>query len=428
MSDKQTAVYSEVPIGTLVADNYFEYGKYVNWFRAIPAIDGLKPVYRRILLAANDVASDKLVKTAKLSGEVIGNWHPHGSASTEPVISYLVRRGLLIGQGNHGADLLEYIQPAAPRYTEVKYDSKKFHDLLFKLVNYAPHSENEIGNQEPEYLITPVPILLIYGTFGIGLGVTTRIPALSYKSLLAAYKANDPTKLESTYGYRIVKADWNSLWTTGRGSMTLQYRITTEYSKEDDCRVTIIEGSGELFKPELSKLEAWMDMGRIFIRNESNADNIRLVIGRNKNIRIISDEDLYQLCLKSATTTKLYDIKVNIFGVIKRISIKDWLDVTMGLYSQSLDRWKADQISKFNTKINELKILPEVVKLLNNDKSNEDIAKILNVPISLVNGVTSRPLSILRKSNFDSEIDSLKKKIESIAVVTLDSILTSIKL
>lgn len=99
MSDKQTAVYSEVPIGTLVADNYFEYGKYVNWFRAIPAIDGLKPVYRRILLAANDVASDKLVKTAKLSGEVIGNWHPHGSASVEPVISYLVRRGLLIGQG-----------------------------------------------------------------------------------------------------------------------------------------------------------------------------------------------------------------------------------------------------------------------------------------------------------------------------------------
>lgn len=428
MSDKQTAVYSEVPIGTLVADNYFEYGKYVNWFRAIPAIDGLKPVYRRILLAANDVASDKLVKTAKLSGEVIGNWHPHGSASVEPVISYLVRRGLLIGQGNHGADLLEYIQPAAPRYTEVKYDSKKFHDLLFKLVNYAPHSENEIGNQEPEYLITPVPILLMYGTFGIGLGVTTRIPALSFKSLLAAYNTNDPTKLESTYGYRIVKADWNDLWNTGRGRMTLQYRISTEYSKEDDCKVTIIEGSGELFKPELSKLESWMDMGRIFIRNESNADNIRLVIGRNKNIRIISDEDLFQLCLKSATVTKLYDIKVNIFGKIKRISIKDWLDVTMGLYAQSLDKWKADQIAKFTTKIDELKILPEVVKLLNNDKSNEEISKSLNVPISLVNGVTSRSLSILRKSNFDSEIDSLKKKIASITVVTLDSILTSIKL
>jgi ATP-dependent phosphoenolpyruvate carboxykinase len=74
---------------------------------------------------------------------------------------------------------------------------------------------------------------------------------------------------------------------------------------------------------------------------------------------------------------KAYLVNTGWNGTGKRISIKDWLDVTMGLYAQSLDKWKADQIAKFTTKIDELKILPEVVKLLNNDKSNEEISKSL---------------------------------------------------
>ena len=85
----------EMGIGDFVIEAYSEYGDYINKFRHIPKLeDGLKPVYKRVILGALEIASNKKIKTATLSGYVCGPLHPHGSASINGVIAELVRAGI----------------------------------------------------------------------------------------------------------------------------------------------------------------------------------------------------------------------------------------------------------------------------------------------------------------------------------------------
>lgn len=587
-----TNSYPSTGIGEIVENNYLEYGKYVNWHRAIPAIDGLKPVYRRIFIAAKDVARNNFTKTAKVSGEVIGNWHPHGSAclsgdtkicntlfeifkikdlvgintpmtvfcrdekgqikygiahsfrvgqitdteyniflsngsiikctgnhpintmfntwilaeelsvgtllffkninkknlnnfikikkyfiddtykynsvsiemieiikhknpvtyydftvdfyqnmlipvdinddflqfvcvhnSVDPVISSMVRVGLLEGQGNHGTATVE---EAAPRYTEIKYKND-LHDLLFKLVDYAPHFENELGNSEPEYLITPIPISLIIGNFGIGIGVTTRIPAFTFKSLVNAYKNNDPTLLESFYGYKIISAEWDSLWNKGFGSIKYRYLVDNFYSKEDCQDVISISGYDGIFQPKLAELDKYTISQHLYKRDESG-DNLRLIYGRTKGTRLISNEDIYKMAIKASTIIKAYNIKVNIFGKIKTIGIKDWLDTTFSLYNSTLSKWKTDKIIDLNHKLKIYKIIPKVVSLLNKNKTNDEIISILVIDQLSLSQILSKPISILRKTAFDNEIQSINEKISLINNISIDNIINSVNI
>ncbi|MDX1699651.1 MAG: DNA gyrase subunit A, partial [Melioribacteraceae bacterium] len=87
---------------------YSEYGRYISRFRAIPLyVDALKPVERRLLLSLHEVAKNKLVKSAKVIGHVIGSYHPHGDQSAYGTLVDMVRRGLVLGEGNFGTEGLE---------------------------------------------------------------------------------------------------------------------------------------------------------------------------------------------------------------------------------------------------------------------------------------------------------------------------------
>lgn len=409
-------------IASIVSDCYTEYGRYVNWMRAIPAIDGLKPSQRRVLLAVRTEAK-QMTKTAGVGGEVVKKWHPHGDASIYPVISDFVRRGLIKGQGNHGAKLLEFLPEAAPRYTEVQH-RPEIEEVLFKLMEYAPNFENEMGTTEPEFLITPVPIALLHGTSGIGVGVNTRIPAFTFKSLVAAYKANNPRLLESAYGYKIIpdKSDLDKLWTTGNGRVTLKMDVDFGWNADDNTNVTTIYGSGALFTPRIANLDQLLEDDRVFIRNESKK-NIKLVVGRTKGTRAISDEELFNQCNELATHTRSYGIRVNIFNQIRTIGIKDWLDITFNMFRSTFTKWQADQIANVEHKIEVFKQIPPVAKLLMEDKSNEDIASQLNISVDVVNSVCQRSLRVLRRSDFNSEIQSLTNQVEELKKATADQII-----
>jgi hypothetical protein len=164
---------------------YSEYGRYIARFRAIPLfIDGLKPVERRLLLSLHETASNKYVKSAKVVGHVIGSYHPHGDQSAYGSLVDMVKRGLVLGEGNFGTEGLEDDPPAAMRYTEVKAQPW-VNNMAFRYCDpkFIPWKDLEL-DLEPMYLPSPLPIGLIGDGVISGIAFsTTTIPRYKSKDL-----------------------------------------------------------------------------------------------------------------------------------------------------------------------------------------------------------------------------------------------------
>lgn len=416
-------VQYEQPIGDLVSQCYLVYGEYVNLHRMIPSIcDGLIPSHRRVLLSTRHVK--KMTKVASILGNCARDYHFHGTTSLEDVVSRYVRCGLLDGQGNHGVDLLETLKQAAPRYVEVKRNDLN-NDALFKLVNYAPHFSNDGGVQEPEFLITPIPIMLVYGhNIGIGLGCTTRVPAFTYKSLVEAHRADDPTLLVAQYGYHLLpESELQEVWETGRGRLCYAMDCEEGYNDEDG-KYARISGSGVVFKPALGKFKDYEDSGQLIIRNESTTQ-IDLVIARTSRTKAISDERIYEMAMEASKFNRLYDVRVNVNGEVRRVGLRDWINTTMGLYNASYQKWKDDQSIENIQKMRRLMITPQVASgLQEGNLSNEQLLEIFQDPSNLpddqitegwkvekddITSIVNKPIKYLRNGDFDSEIQRLKE-------------------
>jgi len=167
-----------------VPELYRSYGKYVNAFRAFPLdLDGLKPVERRVLLSAYQIASERFVKSARVDGHCLGHFHPHGTSYG--TIVQLVRQGFLDGQGSFGANIgVEPTPPAAMRYTGCRL-SKSAKTLAFKLIKYVPWQLGELDEKEPLFLPTMFPLCLLGEEYtqGIGFGYKTFIPCFRIEDL-----------------------------------------------------------------------------------------------------------------------------------------------------------------------------------------------------------------------------------------------------
>jgi DNA gyrase/topoisomerase IV subunit A len=161
---------------TLIPKLYREYGQYSNW-RAFPlSVDGLKPVERRILYSAYQIARTRFTKSARVDGHVIGNYHPHGSVYGS--IVQLVRQGFLEGQGSFGGNIgVEPVGPAASRYTEIRMEPLTL-DIAFRMIENVPWFVNELDQKEPVHLPAMFPLCLIGRDFtqGIGFGYKTFVP------------------------------------------------------------------------------------------------------------------------------------------------------------------------------------------------------------------------------------------------------------
>jgi len=170
-------------LDNIVPTLYKEYGEYVNFSRQFPLInDGLKPVERRILLSSYKIAKDKLVKSARIDGHVIGNYHPHASVYSS--IVQLVRQGFLEGQGNFGCNVGVEPEPAAAsRYTECRL-ALFTNRIAFKYINHVDWEINDLGEKEPKFLPTMLPFCLMGKEFTQGIG-------FGYRSYIPCYKPED---------------------------------------------------------------------------------------------------------------------------------------------------------------------------------------------------------------------------------------------
>ncbi len=290
-----------------VRQSYLDYAMSVIVGRALPDVrDGLKPVHRRVLFGmqeANNVWNRPYVKCARIVGEVMGKYHPHGDSSIYDTLvrmaqDFSLRYPLIDGQGNFGS--IDGDNAAAMRYTECRLErlaSELLADLDKDTVDFVPNYDEK--EQEPSVLPTRIPNLLVNGSAGIAVGMATNVPPHNLAEIVGACIAliDDPEIGFDQLLHLVPGPDFPTAgiingsagiveaYKTGRGRILV--RAKTAIETDDNGRETIIvteipyqvnkarliEKIAELVKEK--KLEGISQDG---LRDESDKDGLRVVI------------------------------------------------------------------------------------------------------------------------------------------------------
>ena len=292
-----------------IRKSYLEYALSVIIGRALPDVrDGLKPVHRRILFAMSEGGNDwnrPYRKSARIVGDVIGKYHPHGDTAVYDAMvrmaqDFSLRYPLVDGQGNFGS--IDGDSPAAMRYTEVRL-TRLAHELLQDLekdtVDFVGNYDGSL--KEPLVMPTRLPNLLVNGSSGIAVGMATNIPPHSLDevcdALLATLKNPDITLDElmalipgpdfPTGGFIYGAEGIGEAYRTGRGLIRIRAKVSVEHKGGRDSliirelpyqvnKARLIERIAELVKDK--KMEGIAD-----IRDESDREGLRVAIMLKKD-------------------------------------------------------------------------------------------------------------------------------------------------
>jgi DNA gyrase subunit A len=312
----------KVNIEDEMKQSYLDYAMSVIVGRALPDVrDGLKPVHRRSLFAMNELGNvwnKPYKKSARIVGDILGKYHPHGDSAVYDTIvrmaqPFSLRYPLVDGQGNFGS--IDADAPAAMRYTEIRM-AKIAHELIADIdketVDFVPNYDGT--EHEPTVFPTRLPNLLINGTSGIAVGMATNIPPHNIKEVVSACIAlidNEDLSIEGLMHY-IPGPDFPTAaiisgtegivdaYRTGRGRLYIRSRTTTEdldHGKQQIIvtelpyqvnKARLIERIAELVKEK--KLE-----GITEVRDESDKDGVRVVLElRRGEVADVIQNNLFQ--------------------------------------------------------------------------------------------------------------------------------------
>ncbi|MCO4753330.1 MAG: DNA gyrase subunit A [Bacteriovoracaceae bacterium] len=285
---------------------FLDYAMSVIVSRALPDVkDGLKPVHRRVLYAMhmlNNYHNKPFLKSARVVGDVIGKYHPHGDSAVYGAIvrlaqEFSMRYPVVDGQGNFGS--IDGDNAAAMRYTEVrmkKLAEEMLRDIDKETVDWQPNYDDSL--QEPRVLPTKIPNLLVNGSSGIAVGMATNIPPHNLTEIVSGLKlllANPSTSIDElmevipgpdfpTAGAIHGTAGIKSAYHTGKGVIQIRAKADIEvHGKQERERIVITEIPYQVNKAKLiekvAKLVNDKDLvGISDIRDESNKLGIRIVI------------------------------------------------------------------------------------------------------------------------------------------------------
>jgi len=300
-------------------DSYIDYAMSVIVGRALPDVrDGLKPVHRRILYAMNDLSLtyDKpYKKSARLVGEVLGKYHPHGDTAVYDTMvrmaqDFSYRYPFVDGQGNFGS--IDGDNPAAMRYTETrlsKIAGEMLKDIDSQTVDFISNFDESL--EEPSILPARLPNLLLNGTTGIAVGMATNIPPHNLGEIVDATikLINNPqATIEElleiiqgpdfpTGGIIFGKESLKQIYLTGRGAILTRARTTIETTKQGRESIIVTEipyqvNKAEMIKKiaELVKLKKLENISEI--RDESDREGLRIVveIKRDGDARVVLNQ------------------------------------------------------------------------------------------------------------------------------------------
>ncbi|WP_152395799.1 DNA gyrase subunit A [Paenibacillus guangzhouensis] len=310
MSEEIRSQIKDRDIGVEMRESFMDYAMSIIASRALPDVrDGLKPVHRRILFAMSELgmSPDKpYKKSARIVGEVIGKYHPHGdSAVYETMVrmaqDFSLRYMLIDGHGNFGS--IDGDFAAAMRYTEARLSKiamEMLRDINKETVDFAPNYDGE--ENEPVVLPARFPNLLVNGVSGIAVGMATNIPPHNLSEVIDGVQAliNNPeiTPMElmdyikgpdfPTSGYILGREGIRQAYATGRGSVTMRARATIE-ENGNRARIVVHELPYQVIKARLvekiaelvreKKLEGITDL-----RDESDRNGMRIVIELRKDV------------------------------------------------------------------------------------------------------------------------------------------------
>lgn len=300
----QSQDIQDIKIEESIKGSYLDYSMSVIVGRALPdARDGLKPVHRRILHVMNELnlgARSPFKKSARIVGDVIGKYHPHGDTAVYDALvrmaqDFSMRAELVDGQGNFGS--IDGDNAAAMRYTEArmtKYAEELLRDLEKDTVDFIPNYDNSL--KEPEVLPTRLPNLLVNGSSGIAVGMATNIPPHCVDEIIDALIHlidNPKTEINEimefipapdfpTGGIIYGKKGIVDAYTTGRGR--IKVRAKTHIEKKGNKDVIVVDelpyqvNKSRLIESIASLVKDKSIEGISEIRDESDRDGIRVVI------------------------------------------------------------------------------------------------------------------------------------------------------
>ena len=321
---------SQTNVASEVRKSFLEYAMSVIVARALPDVrDGLKPVQRRILYAMNDLgmySSQPHRKSARIVGDVIGEYHPHGDTAVYEAMvrmaqDFSYRYPLVDGHGNFGS--MDGDPAAAMRYTEArmsKISMELLKDLKMDTVNMIPNYDGE--DLEPEVLPSRFPNILVNGAMGIAVGMATNIPTHNLREAIDATIAimENPdittTELMNNYipgpdfptgGSIIGRSGIKQAYDTGRGTIVLRSKSTVEEIANGKSRIIITEIPYQVNKAQM--VEKIGDLvrdkqieGITDLRDESNMNGVRIVMELRKDVQpeVIMNQ-LYRLTSLQST-------------------------------------------------------------------------------------------------------------------------------
>ena len=273
MTDSIQSSITPVNIEEELKSSYLDYAMSVIVGRALPDVrDGLKPVHRRVLFSMDregNTANKKYVKSARVVGDVIGKYHPHGDLAVYDTIvrmaqPFSLRYMLVDGQGNFGS--IDGDAPAAMRYTEVrmqKITQALLTDLDKETVNFSPNYDGEL--MIPDVLPTRIPALLANGSSGIAVGMATNIPPHNLNEVLngcLAYIDNNEITIDELMQH-IPGPDFptaalingrkgiEEAYRTGRGKVYVRARATVETNEKGREQIIVSELPYQVNKAKL---------------------------------------------------------------------------------------------------------------------------------------------------------------------------------
>ncbi|WP_185853463.1 DNA gyrase subunit A [Blattabacterium cuenoti] len=427
--------------------SYIDYSMSVIVSRALPdARDGLKPVHRRVLYGMYQLgilSNSSYKKSARIVGEVLGKYHPHGDISVYDTMvrlaqKWTLRYPLIDGQGNFGS--LDADPPAAMRYTEVRMKQISEEMLLDIKKNTVDMQLNfDDSLEEPTVLPTRVPNLLINGSSGIAVGMATNIPPhnlketinaicayidnnnnLSVEQIMKYIKAPDFPTGGIIYGYDGVKNAFH----TGRGRIVLRAKVHLEEIQGRQC-IVVDEIPYQVNKADMiTKTVGLMKEGKmegIFqIRDESDRNGLRIVyiLKQNTNPHILLNK-LFQY-----TSLQTY-FNVNNIALVNgkpvQLNIKDFIQHFVDHRHDVIIRRTKYELEKCKNRVHILigffKILDHLdlmIQLIKKSKNHHEACSTLIKKFKISEDQSKSVLDMRLQSLTSLELDKLKKEYDEL--------------
>lgn len=428
---------------------YYTYGVAVNEDRAIPCdVDGLKPVVRRLLWSAYKAGiTTKTKKSARIVGDCIGRYHPHGDTTVYDALvnSSQSPAPLFVGEGNFGSF-------TDPKYAAMRYTNAKISPLAMKLFfdpYYLPSIElvPNFDGEEKEPVILPVllPTLLLNGTLGIGVAVNSVIPSFTLKSLSSTLKKlfegqeltpkflasnlEFCTKYNATYDKKENKDAILSVMSSGKGRIVFDSRFKYDEKKNSLIVTGFVHNSAEALLKSLLPLHKDCILRADDLSNPKDKIGIiEIVLKRNIKSRPDIERAIDKISAKlsgavsfNVNVTKRVKKKESVHVTLASSSIMElirtWMDYRIDLEKRMAEYWIAQADSKIHAiEILRLAIskLDLVVKALKEkhktvDDLNQRVAKLLKITKEDAKIITDKKVYQLSSLEDSKLVESLKK-------------------